>query len=210
MDRSRTALNLPGLLVLVGAGAGLLGCWIFPNYGWIEQDRRARCMSNLREIGLALLLYSNDNGEGFPNDSSSMGYSTASVYGSLPKTDGASVLGMLYDVYCPDPEVFACPTTPPSVAWSGQGDNSMNSYGYDQRHTSTHPADVALVSDEPPRSGGINSPNHYGDGQNVLFIDGHVEWCTTTLVGHFDGSNRDDIFGLNAYSDPRWDSWIIP
>ena len=208
MNRSRTALNLPGLLVFVGAGAGLLGCWIFRDYSWIEQDRRVRCRSNLREIGLALLLFSNDNGEGFPNDGG--GYSTAFVAGGQPGTDGASALGLLYDVYCPDPEVFACPTMPPSVGWVGQGDNSMNSYGYDQRHTSTHPADVALVSDEPSQGGGANSLNHYGEGQNVLFIDGHVEWCTTTNAGHFDGVSRDDIFGLNAYSDPRWDSYIVP
>jgi prepilin-type N-terminal cleavage/methylation domain-containing protein/prepilin-type processing-associated H-X9-DG protein len=36
-----------------------------------------------------------------------------------------------------------------------------------------------------------NSRNHEGDGQNVLFNDGHVEWTTTQWVG----ANRDGIYG---------------
>jgi prepilin-type processing-associated H-X9-DG protein len=29
----------------------------------------------------------------------------------------------------------------------------------------------------------INSPNHAGDGQNVVYADGHVDWCATPFVG---------------------------
>ena len=85
----------------------------------------------------------------------------------------------------------------------------MVSYGYDQRHTPNHPADVAIASDEPPPGGG-NSRNHFGDGQNVLFIDGHVKWCVTPDVGHFDGTARDPIFEKNDHPDAGWDSWIVP
>jgi len=35
-----------------------------------------------------------------------------------------------------------------------------------------------------------NSNNHDGEGQNVLFNDGHVEWCTS----HWVGANRDGIY----------------
>lgn len=36
----------------------------------------------------------------------------------------------------------------------------------------------------------VNSPNHRRDGQNVLFNDGHVEWCTAV----FAGANKDNIY----------------
>ena len=32
----------------------------------------------------------------------------------------------------------------------------------------------------------INSPNHGGDGQNVLYQDGHVDWCNTPCCGIYD------------------------
>jgi type II secretory pathway pseudopilin PulG len=36
----------------------------------------------------------------------------------------------------------------------------------------------------------INSKNHEGDGENVLFNDGHCEWTTTSFVG----ANKDCIY----------------
>ncbi len=38
----------------------------------------------------------------------------------------------------------------------------------------------------------LNSRNHDGDGQNVLFNDGHVDWVGST----FYGANRDCIYSL--------------
>ena len=37
----------------------------------------------------------------------------------------------------------------------------------------------------------MNSKNHEGEGQNVLFNDGHVEWAATQWIG----ANRDGIYG---------------
>src|SRR5258706_6801351 len=37
----------------------------------------------------------------------------------------------------------------------------------------------------------LNSKNHEGDGQNVLFNDGHCEWSTSSWVG----ANKDCIYG---------------
>jgi prepilin-type processing-associated H-X9-DG protein len=50
-----------------------------------------------------------------------------------------------------------------------------------------------------------NSNNHDGDGQNVLFGDGHVEFLQNPFVG----VQRDNIFSrahatLAGNSDPTW------
>jgi prepilin-type processing-associated H-X9-DG protein len=50
---------------------------------------------------------------------------------------------------------------------------------------------VPIMADRPPRDPSTgNSANHGGDGQNVLFLDGHVRFCPTRTVG----MNGDDIY----------------
>ncbi|MCC6417753.1 MAG: hypothetical protein IT429_05840 [Gemmataceae bacterium] len=50
---------------------------------------------------------------------------------------------------------------------------------------------LPLLADCPPADPTLgNSPNHGGRGQNVLFRDGHVAFCTTRDVGF----QRDDIY----------------
>ena len=50
---------------------------------------------------------------------------------------------------------------------------------------------LPLMADCPPANPQCgNSPNHAGKGQNVLFMDGHVEFCTERNVG----VRGDDIF----------------
>ena len=53
-----------------------------------------------------------------------------------------------------------------------------------------------------------NSNNHDGDGQNVLFGDGHVEFLQNPFVG----VQRDNIFtrstALAGKSDTTWDNTL--
>ena len=61
----------------------------------------------------------------------------------------------------------------------------------------------------------VNSPNHQGEGQNVLYIDGHVSFHTTRAAG-IDG---DDIYvnqeghvsaGCNLRDSVLGASWVRP
>jgi prepilin-type processing-associated H-X9-DG protein len=113
------------------------------------------------------------------------------------------------------PQVFTCPSTD-QVPWDfGGGNNTalnwsnfsdvreqlsysyQNVYPTDEmlkrdfglRFHGTVPHNFALLSDMNPGIAG-NSRNHQGNGQNVLFVDGHVSFETA----RFCGPKGDDIF----------------
>ena len=95
------------------------------------------------------------------------------------------------------------------------------------RHSPSAPAQNAIAADrndgvdryrtnnpDAPREDikAMNSQNHRSEGQNVLFNDGHVEWCKTPFVGYA----RDHIYtnqGINAFvefADNKYDSLLLP
>ncbi|MDP6924459.1 MAG: hypothetical protein R2568_08290 [Candidatus Scalindua sp.] len=57
-------------------------------------------------------------------------------------------------------------------------------------------ADVALLADRPPADTTQSSDNHNARGQNVVYVDGHVEFVSSPLAGWYssDGTTRDNIF----------------
>jgi len=81
------------------------------------------------------------------------------------------------------------------------------------RHSPTAPAENAIAADRndgvdrwrnlnpnAPKSDMemMNSRNHGGKGQNVLFNDGHVAWCDNPFVGY----NRDNIYTRDGGGPP--------
>jgi len=96
------------------------------------------------------------------------------------------------------------------------------------RHSPTAPAENAIAADRndgvdrwrnlnpnAPKSDMemMNSRNHGGKGQNVLFNDGHVAWCDNPFVGY----NRDNIYtransppGKSHIPNGRYDSNLGP
>ncbi len=72
------------------------------------------------------------------------------------------------------------------------------SYGYDRAHRQADDADVALAADRPPAtpSATANSANHNARGQNIVYVDGHVEFIISPLAGWYfsDGTTRDNIY----------------
>ena len=180
--------------------------------------RRAQCLSNLKQLGLAMHMYSEDYDERFP------------TVGAPRAEGGVASLQLLYAKYVSDPDLFVCPCDEAVTPWDGKDrfDASHCSYGYDHNHTSTDPADVALVSDYtgfedspydlpmchyrgPFVSMGLGLGGPVGvDGMHVLFVDGHVKWCITRDVGHYPGgaAKRDDIYTKSETLPPAEDSWI--
>ncbi|CAG0940818.1 Type II secretion system protein G [Candidatus Brocadiaceae bacterium] len=185
MKRRNAGFTLIELLVVI-AIIGILAGILLPTLGRArESARRTQCASNLKQIGLALNMYANDNNEAFPTTSS-----------SDDPAEELQSLGKLFDTYITDRKIFRCPSdsavTETSVLQLAADDgasftSSRCSYGYDDNHTAGNDPGVAIVADRlgtDTASTGLSN-NHNHKGQNVLFIDGHVEWKGTSTCGYY-------------------------
>lgn len=204
-NKGFTLIELLVVIAIIGILAGIL----LPVLSRArESARKTQCASNVKQIGMGLIMYANENSETFPTST------TAPV--------SMASLNLLYPNYVSDQRTFKCPSdtsvTPTTQASITANDPFLKnecSYGYDGTHTQADDADVALAADRPTNAAGsttpsaaTNSPNHggavgtvaggdtAGRGQNVVYVDGHVEFVNTYRAGWFaaDGTTRDDIF----------------
>ena len=218
LNKGFTLIELLVVIAIIGILAGIL----LPVLSRARESARStQCASNVKQIGMGLIMYANENSEAFPS-------STA---------DAMLSLNLLFPNYISDQRVFKCPsdtfvtaTTNAGIAAATKFTKNQCSYGYDYTHTQADDADVAILADRPRNAAGAtlptaitNSPNHGGTvgtvavgdtagrGQNVLYLDGHVEFMSTALGGWFsaDGITRDDIYGDNAATTGGTDTYII-
>jgi prepilin-type N-terminal cleavage/methylation domain-containing protein/prepilin-type processing-associated H-X9-DG protein len=170
-----------------------------------ESANRIKCMSNLRQVGLALHMMANDNngwinGTGDPYTWTSWEFRISPSY--LPATR---------DISRPGWSGKGSPLIYPR-SWGGEGCPGMASsdanypYGVNglfSRYTGSwgprlysltevkHPSRVFLVADCVNLNAGVdgwfywifditmmtgNKPRHGGKGLNFFFVDGHAEW----------------------------------
>ena len=196
-----------GVVAVIFVIAGLL---VLPAiHGMQFQARVAACQDNLRKIGQALAEYSRQNQDLFPVIPTEGNLAAAGIYAPILMQDG--FLTESATVVCADSaqaqqKDFRVPTLADLRSASGQElfqlqQKMGGSYGYclgyfdqDGAYQPTrnlHREYFAVMADAPSADRpGHQSANHGGLGQNVLFEDMHVEFCSTTCPG--DG--KDDIF----------------
>ncbi len=223
------------LLCVVGLSLPLL------NKLWYDYQVHA-CKNNLRLFHQALMGYSELHDHNLPKIQEGGPVSMAGMF--VPILNDAGVLGPDLSVDCPtmgrrppsrqSVEELKRLFKDSPAEFRGLVCDLAGCYaytlGYQERDATGHYAlfglrsdsgdALPIMADRPPFSPGAiagpgNSLNHGGKGQNVLFLDGSVRFCTQRTVG----KDGDDIY-VNKFNrveagQGRWDtvlgaSWASP
>ncbi len=203
------------LLTAVGIGLTVLGRMAGPSSAALTVE----CKNNLRQFFTALQSY-HDNNRRFPDVGRERPRDVAGMV--VPILADAGVLPASASIRCPgiggpsmcqftlaslramsdaDFEKFS-PSLSMCYAYSlGYHDEDGYHGPGDMRQTALSQAPI--MADRPPAEGILkNSINHGGDGQNVLFSDGHVKFLTARKLGTDDiFLNRDDKVAAGVDAD---------
>jgi len=221
MRKSARGFTLVELLVVI-AIIGILASMLMPVLSiMVEKARRTHCLNNLKQIGNGLLMYAGDYNDMLPVATVGNGEGEGATLADPMKS-----LSLLYPNFIPDPRIFTCRSTGDSMSDLEPGDTFLPrpetddpvtdrricSYGYDCDKTLRsviNPAAVAVVADAPAIENGVtvahrNCPAHHDAGQNVLYLDGHVEFRTSVYAG----SRGDNIYEKNTLVNPTDDSFV--
>lgn len=188
---------------------------------WREYHGRAECRNNLSHIWRGLQIYCDTHEGSFPAVEANGPRGVAGIF--VPTLGERGLLGPEISVTCPaqerrppsrrtvremeelydkNPDAFRSEARMLSGGYAYTlGYLDMNGGYHGLRCDSVESGNLKLlpiVADRLDTPTQRNSANHGGEGQNVLYLDGHVEWRTSREAG----INRDDIF-------VNWDNQVL-
>lgn len=199
-QRSRNGFTLIELLVVI-AIISILAAILFPVFARARENaRKTTCASNLRQLGMAIAMYSQDYDENYPV----CNFSDTST-GAPPNThfDSAGKPIFLPDLLAPyikNKGVFFCPTMraqPDRASLYPTDYNFLCIHGWhlffpnydnDSEGVCTHPvASISRTAEKPmimcdglgehagETTGSVYANGKLG-GQNICYVDGHVKF----------------------------------
>jgi prepilin-type N-terminal cleavage/methylation domain-containing protein/prepilin-type processing-associated H-X9-DG protein len=172
--KKRAAFTLIELLVVIAIIACLVSL-MMPTFATVRQKAdNLKCVSNMRQIGAAALLYANDHGQRMPVIEP---WPAAPLYAS---SDGAVTISQALGQYGATDAVLQCPSDikgpnyykkeGSSYQWfpmaNGQNTQSVKSVWMNGQTNTMTMSRLFLAFDY--------SAVHSGSNSNVLFGDGHV------------------------------------
>ena len=192
--RTKTAFTLIELLVVIAIIA-ILAAILFPVFARARENaRRSSCQSNLKQIALGIIQYTQDYDERFP-----MGV----TFNSSP----GQTVNDLVQPYVKSDQVFVCPSDsePLDVSWTYLAPlyTTKSSYGFNDRVITVPALSPPPLPANPPKSlaqineaskttlmydgtnqkagsvGQMYSAPRHLEGGNVAYCDGHVKWTNT-------------------------------
>ena len=201
----KKAFTLIELLVVIAIIA-ILAAILFPVFARARENaRRSSCQSNLKQIGLGLLQYTQDYDER---------YTPTEIYDA-----NGTRWQQLVQPYLKSTQIFVCPSNTNTTKVAGSGGAILNHYeanggyidgyaasGFNYARPMDAPEGSALSAIDSPSqcilvleyngtrnqgnlyststTGGMNFTNHLGQS-NFLFVDGHVKSLkpTATIAG---------------------------
>jgi prepilin-type N-terminal cleavage/methylation domain-containing protein/prepilin-type processing-associated H-X9-DG protein len=202
MKKNCKAFTLIELLVVI-AIISILAAILFPVFARARENaRRASCLSNLKQIGLGVMMYSQDYDEQIPGRNTMTGHGVG--YNCSSGTAGCV---LLYDVinnrpymlepYVKNRQLFICPSRDAANNSATRGDYGENGLLISGASLASieYPASMLMFADDTygsrtqyaPSSGRTNWIANYNnggtepygrhlDGVNVAFADGHAKW----------------------------------
>ncbi len=206
----RKGFTLIELLVVIAIIA-ILAAILFPVFARArEKARQTSCLSNVKQIALATMMYTQDYDETLP-----MNYFDTGVSGSVQYPGGGTSRGMIWPnpvyPYVNNIQVFNCPSY--NYKWSGNY-SGKQAYGLNRHITGnngpsrglaeiTRPAETILTADTHEDVGASSQsyyirrtqawtgdvcrsiiPDRHNGGANFGFCDGHAKWVTVPYEAH--------------------------
>ncbi len=184
MTRGFTLIELLVVIAIIAILAAIL----FPVFSRArEKARQASCMSNVKQLALAALMYTGDYDETLPM-----------AIGATPDGSQWWTILELLEPYVRNPQIARCPDDPRgsldftafpglgrySYAWNKAVFAHLPAYGPQGVIMSLPqiplPAETTAFFDGRQVGVPVLTDHRHSDGANVSFLDGHAKWYQRT------------------------------